>query len=100
LEKFGIVPEFKTGFHCGEVTIGEVGVIKREIVFTGDVLNTAARIQELCNTYNVKLLVSKKLLDLLPIENRYLPKAIGEITLRGKQTADVLYNLERIEYYK
>ena len=98
LGKFGIVPEFKTGFHCGEVTIGEVGVIKREIVFTGDVLNTAARIQELCNTYNVKLLVSKKLLDLLSIENRYIPKAIGEITLRGKQTSDVLYNLERVGF--
>ena len=97
LDKFGIAPEFKTGFHCGEVTIGEVGVDKREIVFTGDVLNTAARIQQLCNTYNVRLLVSKKLLDLLPIENRYIPKAIGEIILRGKQTSDVLYNLERVE---
>lgn len=97
LDRFGIVPDFKTGFHCGEVTIGEVGVVKREIVFTGDVLNTAARIQELCNTYNVRLLVSKKLLDLLPIENRYIPKAIGEIILRGKQTTDVLYNLERVE---
>lgn len=97
LDKYGIVPGFKTGLHCGEVTIGEVGVMKREIVFTGDVLNTAARIQELCNTYNVRLLISKKLLDLLLIENRYIPKAIGEITLRGKQTTDVLYNLERVE---
>ena len=97
LDKFGIVPEFKTGFHCGEVTIGEVGVVKREIVFTGDVLNTAARIQQLCNTYKVNLLISKKLLDLLPAENHYSIQAIGEIILRGKQTTDVLYNLERVE---
>jgi len=97
LERFGIIPDFKTGFHCGEVTIGEVGVIKKEIVFTGDVLNTTARIQELCNTYNVRLLVSKKLIDLLQIENRYLIKAIGEITLRGKSAKDILYNIERAE---
>jgi adenylate cyclase len=96
LEKFGIVPEFKTGFHCGQVTIGEVGVIKREIVFTGDVLNTAARIQQLCNNYDVKLLISKKLLDLLQVDIHYSVKAIGEITLRGKQTSDILYTIEKL----
>ncbi len=97
LERYGIIPDFKTGLHCGEVTIGEVGVIKKEIVFTGDVLNTTARIQELCNTYNVRLLVSKKLIDLLQIENSYLIKAIGEITLRGKSAKDILYSVERVE---
>ena len=96
-ERFGLVPDFKAGLHCGNVTIGEVGVIKKEIVFTGDVLNTTARIEELCNTYSVKLLVSKKLLDLLQIENRYIKNMIAEITLRGKKTKNILYNLERIE---
>lgn len=97
LERYGIIPEFKTGLHCGEVTIGEVGVIKKEIVFTGDVLNTTARIQELCNTYSVRLLVSKKLIDLLRIENRYLIKAIGEIILRGKSAKDILYSVEKLD---
>ncbi len=97
MEKFDLVPDFKAGLHCGKVTIGEVGVIKKEIVFTGDVLNTTARIEELCNTYSVKLLVSKKLLDLLQIENRYIKSEIAEITLRGKKTKNILYTLERIE---
>jgi adenylate cyclase len=97
VEKFGLVPDFKAGLHCGNVTIGEVGVIKKEIVFTGDVLNTTARIEELCNTYGVKLLTSKKLLDLLQIEKRYSMKKIDEVTLRGKKTKNILYNLERIE---
>jgi adenylate cyclase len=96
-ERFGLVPDFKAGLHCGNVTIGEVGVIKKEIVFTGDVLNTTARIEELCNTYGIKLLVSKKLLDLLQIENRYSMKRIDEVTLRGKKTKNILYNVERIE---
>ncbi|MFC2093991.1 adenylate/guanylate cyclase domain-containing protein [Bacteroidota bacterium] len=96
-QKFGLVPEFKAGLHCGNVTIGEVGVIKKEIVFTGDVLNTTARIEELCNTYDVKLLMSKKLLDLLQSENRYTKNVVAEITLRGKKTKNILYNLERIE---
>ena len=96
-ERYDLIPEFKAGLHCGNVTIGEVGVIKKEIVFTGDVLNTTARIQEMCNTYNVSLLVSEKLIDLLQIDNRYSKKAIGEITLRGKQSKNVLYNLEEID---
>jgi adenylate cyclase len=41
-EKFGVSPEFKAGFHFGNVTTGEIGVIKKDIIFTGDVLNTTA----------------------------------------------------------
>src|SRR4030095_2713370 len=44
-EKFGVLPEFKAGFHFGKMITGEIGVIKKEIDFTGDVLNTTARIQ-------------------------------------------------------
>jgi adenylate cyclase len=95
MERFGLIPGFKAGIHCGNVTVGEVGVIKKEIVFTGDVLNTTARIEELCNTYTVNLLVSKNLLDMLQIENRYIKKPIAETTLRGKKTKSILYNLEK-----
>ena len=47
-DRFGLVPSFKAGIHIGKVTTGEIGKIKRDIIFTGDVLNTAARIQGLC----------------------------------------------------
>ncbi|MFC2084182.1 adenylate/guanylate cyclase domain-containing protein [Bacteroidota bacterium] len=97
LEKFGLVPEFKAGMHCGNVTIGEVGVIKKEIVFTGDVLNTTARIEQLCNTYNVNLLVTKELIDLLRLDGNYVKDTIGEIALRGRKTKVMLYNIERSE---
>ena len=97
MERFGLIPGFKAGIHCGKVTVGEVGVIKKEIVFTGDVLNTTARIEELCNTYTVNLLVSKNLLDMLQIENRYVKKPIAETMLRGKKTKSVLYNLEKLD---
>jgi adenylate cyclase len=30
-ERYGLIPEFKAGLHYGEVTIGEVGVIKKEM---------------------------------------------------------------------
>lgn len=96
LKKYELIPEFKASLHCGSVTIGEVGVIKKEIVFTGDVLNTASRIQEMCNVYNVNLLVSESLINSLKNENRYSIEAVGELTLRGKQTTNILYNLKEI----
>ena len=97
MEKYGMVPGFKAGIHFGPVTVGEIGIIKKEIVFTGDVLNTAARIEELCNTYDVKLLLSKKLLDLLKIDKKYIIKPVDEVTLKGKKTKNILYTLERFK---
>ncbi len=92
---YGIVPEFKAGFHYGNVTTGEVGVEKRETVFTGDVLNTASRIQELCNSYNEKVLISKTLLDHLSIHDKYNINKIGEITLRGRKNSEVLFSINK-----
>jgi len=94
--KYGLVPEFKAGLHCGRVTIGEIGVIKKDIVFSGDVLNTASRIQEICNKYNEKLLVSEELLKLLNLNNKYLSKEIDELKLKGKEKLIKFFGIERI----
>ena len=65
-ETYGFDIGFKAGIHFGEVSIGEVGALKREIVFAGDVLNTTARIQGQCNLQDSDLLVSGKLKNRLP----------------------------------
>jgi adenylate cyclase len=82
--RFGQVPEFKAGFHYGKVITGEIGVIKKEIIFTGDVLNTTARIQSLCNGYGVDLLVSEPLMKKLDLRPPFQMKAMGENALRGR----------------
>ncbi|MTI39597.1 adenylate/guanylate cyclase domain-containing protein [Fulvivirga lutimaris] len=81
---FSLVPQFKAGLHCGPVTTGEIGQLKKEIVFTGDVLNTTSRIQMLCNEYNAQLLASQQVLDLLTLNNEYDITPMGEIQLKGK----------------
>jgi adenylate cyclase len=43
--------------HCGKVVIAEIDDIKKDIVYNGDVLNTASRIQSVCNKYGERLLV-------------------------------------------
>jgi adenylate cyclase len=84
-ERYGIVPTFKAGFHYGQVTTGEVGLVKRERIYSGDVVNTAARIQNTCNAHGVDNLISKDLLDVLHLPGNYNTREIGSIALRGKQ---------------
>jgi len=83
LKEFGVEVGFKAGIHFGEVTIGEVGALKKEIVFTGDALNTTARIQSLCNEYESDLLISGELKEILPL-SKYSFKSIGDISLKGR----------------
>ena len=97
MKKYGIVPEFKVGIHIGDVTAGEIGIIKKDITFSGDVLNTASRIQELCNTYNVDILVSDELLDQIILNGTFKKQEIGSIELRGKKEAVSLSTLTSID---
>ena len=91
--QFGHVPEFKAGFHYGKVITGEIGVIKKEIIFTGDVLNTTARIQSLCNGYGVDLLVSGQLMKKLDLHPPFQIKEMGENALRGRGEKVDLYTI-------
>ncbi len=94
-KKYGIVPEFKAGMHCGKVVSGEMGDTKREIAFLGDVLNTTARIEKECNPNSRRLLISSDLLKKLHVGEEYHHEAIGNIQLRGKTTGIELYAIER-----
>jgi adenylate cyclase len=93
-EKYGVVPEFKAGLHYGYVMAGEIGMVKREIAFSGDVLNTTSRIQSKCNDLGVNILLSKFLLDKLSLNpDTFTPKLMGDIALRGKEQSLSLYTL-------
>ena len=93
IDKYGLVPEFKAGFHIGEVTTGEIGNIKKEIIHTGDILNTAARIQAECNTYNSKTLISENLAKKLNPDSNITFTKVESILLRGKKEAIQLYDV-------
>jgi len=90
--EFGAIPNFKAGLHVGSATVGEIGVLKRDIVYSGDVLNTTARIQSRCNEFGVSLLLSENLLNCFP-KGKLQTKSMGKVELRGKSEALFLYSL-------
>lgn len=94
LSTYDTIPKFKAGLHCGRVAVGEVGTYKKDIVYSGDVLNTASRIQELCNRHNAELLISVELLELIEVPEEYRIDDIGVFELRGKTKPAKLYRID------
>ena len=84
LDRYGIVPEYKAGAHVGEVITAEIGDLKKEIVYNGDVLNTAARIQTMCNELGRRFVASKQLIQALVVPEEFSIEQLGAATLRGK----------------
>lgn len=85
LKKYGVFPEFKAGLHGGSLMAAEVGFVKKELAYHGDVINTSARIQAACNKYDVSLLISESLLNDLKIDFSTNAKFLGNVLLKGKQ---------------
>jgi len=61
-----------------------VGILKKEIIHTGDVLNTTSRIENKCNWLGVNLLASGNLVDLIINKDHFRFESMGKIDLRGK----------------
>ena len=90
---YDIVPEYKAGMHTGKVTVGQVGIARKELVMSGDTINTASRIRSACNDLNQKFLVSKEIIDLLQMKD-WQTESMGEVDLKGKNENIELFALK------
>lgn len=94
LSNYGLVPSFKAGIHYGKVTVGEIGIIKRDITCSGDVLNTTARILSMCNELDKELVVSGELVSKIhALNNYYVTQSLGHIKLKGKEKELLLISI-------
>ncbi len=90
---FGTVPRFRGGLHGGTVTGGELGDLRQQIVFVGDILNTAARLEEYAKRSSLDLVVSGALLERLAMPAGIIATRCGELVLRGKEARVAAYSL-------
>jgi adenylate cyclase len=91
-ELYGTIPEFHIGINLGDVTVGEIGVIKKDLAMSGDTMNTAARIRSSCDELNEKFLVSKEFAEKCNLKDWQLVN-LGMVELKGKAEAIELYAL-------
>lgn len=98
--EFGIIPEFTASINSGKIMVSEVGSLKNEIAFHGDVLNTAARIQKQCKCYQQNLLVTDNFIRGLQAYcfNACKSTLLDQVLLAGKQEPVKLYSLYMSNY--
>ncbi len=83
--KYNCLPQFKVGANIGEITVAEVGDIKREIAYHGDTINTASRIQSICNKFGKSFIISEALKSSLEWEENFSTELLDSIALKGKE---------------
>jgi adenylate cyclase len=88
--EFGTTIRCRAGLHCGPVVTGEMGSVKKEIVFLGDTVNTAARILDFGRQTGHQVLASAALLDRLTLPDGIGKRPLGELQLRGKASTVAL----------
>jgi adenylate cyclase len=91
--RYGVVPEFRVGIHVGEVTVGEIGVIKKDLAMSGDTMNTTARIRSACSELNQKFIVSKDFMDAVDLKE-WQAESLGIVDLKGKANGVELFALK------
>lgn len=96
MKEYGVFPEFKAGLHGGELVAAEVGVVKKEIAYHGDVINTTARIQDMCNKLGEHLLISDTIMNALTLHKEFENKFKGEFELKGKDKPVPLFGIRAV----
>ncbi len=81
--EFGAAPRIRGSLHFGSVIIGEIGDIKRAIVFNGDVMNTGARLEELSRTVEGGFLASRAAMKQFSAPP-FAVRDLGQLPIRGR----------------
>ncbi len=90
---YDCVPRFKAGCHGGEVVTAFIGDLKSDLAYSGDVVNTAARIEGQCRPLGHRLLISDDLLERCTLPVDLTTEEVGAVPLRGKVEAVRLYSV-------
>jgi adenylate cyclase len=82
--EFGAAPRLRAALHAGPVIAGEVGGSRRAIVYHGDVVNTASRIEQATRDLERPFLASEDAVARLEGLTDFALDDLGLQTLRGR----------------
>jgi adenylate cyclase len=82
--EFGTAPRIRGSLHFGPVIVGEIGDVKRAIVFNGDVMNTAARLEELSRNVDGGFLASRAAMQRFNSAPPFAVRELARLPIRGR----------------
>lgn len=91
--KYQVIPEYRVGVHAGEVTIGEIGVIKKDLAMSGDIMNTASRLRSISSELGQRFIASKAFVAACNL-NEELAVPLGNFDLKGKEYSTEIFSLQ------
>ncbi len=95
-ERFAAEPGLRAALHLGEVIAGEVGEQRRAIVYHGDVMNTASRLEQATRDAGVAFIASAAALDALGRPDGLEYRDLGALALRGRKEPIPAWAVDRI----
>lgn len=91
--EYGIVPEYRIGVHLGFVTVGEIGIVKKDLTMSGDAMNTTARIRTMTGELNEKFIGSADFVKSVGLKDWQI-ESLGIIDLKGKELPIELFAIK------
>ena len=92
--EFGAVPRIRGSLHYGPIIIGEIGEVKTAIVFNGDVMNTAARLEELSRNVDGGFLASRAAMERFRSVPPFAVRDLGRLEIRGRADGIDVFGIE------
>lgn len=92
--EFGAAPAIRGSLHFGPVIVGEIGDIKRAIVFNGDTMNAAARLEELSRSVEGGFLAARAAIERFDAASPVALRDLGAMPIRGRADAIDVMGLE------
>jgi adenylate cyclase len=83
--QFAAEPGLRAALHLGEVIAGEVGEVRRAIVYHGDVMNTAARLEQATRELGCRFIASADAISSFDTGEQFQLRDLGDLHLRGRK---------------
>jgi len=95
--EFGAAPKIRGSLNFGPVIVGEIGNIKRAIVFNGDTMNAAARLEELSRGVDGGFLAARAAIERFDTAAPVGLRDLGTMPIRGRVDAIAVMGLGETE---
>ena len=91
--RYGMIPEYRIGVHLGLVTVGEIGIVKKDLTMSGDAMNTTARIRTMTGELNQKFIGSAEFVESVGLKP-FQVESLGSFDLKGKELPMELFAIK------